>query len=64
MRAVESAGTRVGQALDAIDGRLDSPVKAAALGIAMAVGVIGAGIATFLIVLSLLVRLFTQEAFP
>lgn len=58
MRKVESLGARVEAGLDQIDGRAHSPLKASLLGVALGLGVTAGGIATFLLVLAVLVNVF------
>ncbi len=58
MRQVESLGARVEAGLDQIDEHAHSPLKASLLGVVLGLGVMAGGIATFLLVLAVLVNVF------
>lgn len=58
MKQIEALGARVEAGLERFDESVDSPLKASMLGVLLGIGVITGGIATFLLVLAVLVNLF------
>jgi hypothetical protein len=58
MRQLEAVGTHLEGVFDAIEAWTSSPARASALGVALALAVIGAGLVSLFVLLKVLTALF------